>query len=54
VRAGMAHGCELVWTDGPLVGVKFNRSWDVTAPCPPPFGHLHRLWLECAPRANEI
>lgn len=54
VRAGLAHACELIWTDGPNAGVRFTQTWDVTQPCPAPLGHLHRLWVECAPRASDI
>ncbi|HEY1426357.1 MAG TPA: hypothetical protein VGF50_06760 [Caulobacteraceae bacterium] len=54
VRAGQAHACELIWTDGPNAGVRFTQTWDVTRPCPPPLGHLHRLWVECAPRASDF
>jgi hypothetical protein len=54
VKAGVAQEAELIWSDGPLHGVRFRRTWDLKTPSDPAHARLRRLWLECAPRTSEL
>ena len=50
VRDGVAHEATAAWRSADQVGLKFERSFDLTAEAPLHLRDAQRIWLELMPR----